>query len=761
MTQASLRLLLLLIAFSPSIFTWSFAIHIPKNNNLLSTSMSTTNKSMNSINHTNESDNGATKDGSHRLANETEMKEQIVASIQNLASRSSAVKTLTLQEQLQIIQEISERLRSKSWSYGDAKKQILLADYESALLQMGPPPIPPPTSSDTASSSSYMRTRHSRESEKCRAYSDMTWVYSLVGALDTHEQRIEYELQKQKEQQNYTFRSRKSTPTLIKRVQPLFPEKDTIGSIEKNNIYIHGPSSLPFMLHNFEVWTQPPPLQQQDPVNSASAVIDVGEKTGLLDDSNQSHNENVAAEEDGGISLILGAGNQSFIGILDILHCLFTHPHKPILFKHHPLRPYLFHPYMELLKPLFDRNLLCQIQDHGKEHTQFLLKQKEVTHVHLTGALSTSNIITNIFHETRPHLSKQNVINKITSELGCASPILITPSKHYTKHQLRTCAKNIVTGKKMNAGSNCLMSQVIILSTDWEQKELFRTLLKQEMMNTPTDPSYYPGSLRRVKEFVEEYHPDNVQQICGPFVIRSKSYSKDDVNFVDDNEHHPYLIECGVVGSKDYNDYALQNEIFGPVLAIVELPQTLPATYKHDDDTYDGEQQLHQQPQQSSNVKTEQEDDTGIEFLVNSALPFVNNKKNIFGSLSCVLMHPTKSSLFSYHEYQQLIKQRVISQLNYGTVNVNTNSLVGYSAMTLGGQWGAHAKDLKRHSGRGYIGNSFMLQNVEKTVVYGRSLSFPFTLLQKRNLLPAFCLDTVTNLMLMLSKYKRVRRLFF
>jgi hypothetical protein len=82
--------------------------------------------------------------------------------------------------------------------------------------------------------------------------------------------------------------------------------------------------------------------------------------------------------------------------------------------------------------------------------------------------------------------------------------------------------------------------------------------------------------------------------------------------------------------------------------------------------------------------------------------------------------------------------------------------------MVFGRQWSVHDKEFKRHSSHRYIGHSFMLQNVEKTVVYGRSFpSFPFPLFQKKNFLSAFGFDTLTNSMWMLFRYKRVRRYLF
>ena len=368
-----------------------------------------------------------------------------------------------------------------------------------------------------------------------------------------------------------------------------------------------------------------------------------------------------------------------------------------------------------------------------------LLAQKEITHVHLTGAKTTSDVIKKVYGESRSHLSSEDIKARVTSELGCATPVIISPGK-YSKTEMKNCARNIVTGKKMFSGSNCLGSQVIVLSQSWNQKDEFRTVLKEELKLTYTDPSYYPGSLDRVKQFISKYDANNVEQIRGTMIPRSR-YHNEKMEYSEkelqswSNDHHTYIIECGVVGTDGFNSYAIDNEIFGPILAIVEVP--------------DNNDKI-------TNIRRHESPD--IQYLTNSAVPFVNDK--IFGTLSCQLMYPTrKNSLFtSYKKMETQIKQHVISKLNYGTVTVNTYALAGYSPLGFGGQWGAHLKDKEGHSGNGYVGNGYGLRNVDKTVVYGARLSLPI-LLSKRYLLPALVMDLASNLVVWQSRVQSLIKL--
>ena len=611
----------------------------------------------------------------------------------------------TIEEQLQIIDEIKQKLRSKSWLYADKDKQILFTDYEMALYQMGPQPQPS------------RKINHSSDTKTHVALSQFSVINTVMGTLDVYTKQLKYELDKE----NNKGCMKKNVPPLIRNVRPLFSmnSSSTRSSLLDTDINIHGPVSLPFLLNRFEVWTKENNDETSNDENNPNRT----------ECNDENHDSN------GGVCLVLGAGNQSCISMLDILHCIFIHPRKPVLFKHHPLRFQSLHlPFQEIFEPLIKRNLLYSIGDRGVEFTQFLLSQKEITNVHITGAFSTSQTVTDIYSKSRPKLSKQEVKSRITTELGCVSPVIITPSSRYSVRELKNCVKHIVMSKKIYGGSNCCMAQVIILSNEWEQKDLFRKLLVEEMTNSKTEPCYYPGVLDRVNDFIRNYDVQNVKQIDAPVMKRSKFCDshgqKEEENYVSNaSKSHPYLIECGVVGLEDYNDYMLQREIFGPVLGILEIKGTL------------GDNQ----PNHG--------DDTGIDFLENSVVPFVNNKKNIFGTLSCLLIHPTKSP-YSYKTYQNMIKQNVIAKLHYGTVVVNSNVLFGYAAMAQGGQWGAHWKDYGEQSGRGYLGNGFKLKNVEKTVVYGRSLLFPFVLLQKSNMLPAFCFKALNNLILFLSKFQ-------
>ncbi len=171
------------------------------------------------------------------------MKEEILLfHIPRLAAQSAAVNNLSHKEQLQIIDEIKQQLRSKSWMYADVDKKIRYGDYESALLQLGPKP-----SFDTKGN--YRKIKYSRDADVYRAFSEFNLAYCLLGILDAYSQRLKYDLQKLNKKSTSWI-----TPTLFSRVSPL--SQNWGYNNDPNSILVHGRVPIPFLFNSFEVWTK-------------------------------------------------------------------------------------------------------------------------------------------------------------------------------------------------------------------------------------------------------------------------------------------------------------------------------------------------------------------------------------------------------------------------------------------------------------------------------------------------------------------------
>ena len=291
----------------------------------------------------------------------------------------------------------------------------------------------------------------------------------------------------------------------------------------------------------------------------------------------------------------------------------------------------------------------------------------------------------------------------ISSELGCVTPWIIAPGS-YTPAELKNLAKSIVTSKKFDAGCNCLCAQAIVLPEGWDQKHQFRSILKAEFESAPTDPLYYPGSSRRCAGMVDHYKKlgaDRVYETTSHFSAEGGGGNPNKACA----KMHPALVECGVLGQDGYDGLALMQEAFGPILGLVEIPG----------DTENAE-----------------------EYLLQAAIPFVNDKDRIFGSLSCSLIVPDGLA------QSESALRKAIAPLLYGTVAVNCWSVFGYSAMCNGAVWRGHAREPLRQSGNGFIGNHFEIPHAEKTVVYGTPLSRA-PLIDKKKPPPAVVLDAMSE----------------
>lgn len=451
----------------------------------------------------------------------------------------------------------------------------------------------------------------------------------------------------------------------------LLSKKRNVGGDE-----VYGPVNLSSTLpgNTFEVWTSP------------------------SDDKEWKEDDNEGFSCGAGqVAVVLGAGNQSMLTIIDVLDNALRH-RRPVIVKHHPLRPWLAAPYAILLEPLSKRGYFSQCEDVSIEVTKSLLSHPAVKHVHITGAFSTAKAVEDILQKANPNLSSPEIRSMVTSELGCATPQIIDDGD-YTDLELTHVALMIACGKKTNGGSNCLSPQVVLLPKQWKQKNLFREKLMEELKRQPTTPCYYPGSVDRKKILVEacEQFGSKCTTIVAPSVSKETKVSEDD---------QVVVVECGTPGEEGYNSQPLLTEAFGPLLAIVELGS---------------------------------EQDENDVYLANVVVPFLNNKENIFGSLSCSVFTPASKGS---HEREDL--QKVLSTLNYGTVAVNQMNLFGYTASAKGGIWGGHSLETIGQSGNGNIGDLFGIigNNTAKVVVYGPPLESK-PVLDNANPPPPIVLDIV------------------
>jgi acyl-CoA reductase-like NAD-dependent aldehyde dehydrogenase len=208
----------------------------------------------------------------------------------------------------------------------------------------------------------------------------------------------------------------------------------------------------------------------------------------------------IPAAGDGGIGLVLGAGNITSIPVLDVLYELLAHD-RVVLLKVNPTQDALVPVFEKALAPLIAPGLLRIVRGAG-DVGAFLTAHDAFAHVHITGSAPTFDAIVwgtgpqakRRKRENRPRLKKP-----ITAELGGVSPVIVVPGE-WSAEDLRFQAEHVATMRLQNCGHNCIAGQVVILSSDWAQKDQFLIELRRAYALAPERPIWYPRSDERMAQ---------------------------------------------------------------------------------------------------------------------------------------------------------------------------------------------------------------------------------------------------------------------
>jgi acyl-CoA reductase-like NAD-dependent aldehyde dehydrogenase len=385
-----------------------------------------------------------------------------------------------------------------------------------------------------------------------------------------------------------------------------------------------------------------------------------------------------------GVGVVLGAGNQTPVAALDILHVLVT-MNKVVCCKMNPVNeimgPYLRRAFM----PLVQNGFLEFVYGGGKEGA-IVCNHPQVSAVHLTGSEATYNAI--VWQGKQPKKGVQPPFTKpVDAELGCITPYIIVPGK-WSRTDLEYHAETVITGLTQNSGHNCLKAEILVTDKAWPQRELFLTILRERLAATPTRVGYYPGTGRKAAAFKKTF-PD-AEEIGG----KTKEDANGDLVAIDqrDERRLPWLLKLGLTPEQAIGDV----ENWCGVLQEVEIPDTQnnPATF------------------------------------LDEAVKFAN--ETCWGTLSCVVIaHPaTQKSIHKQFE-------AAIESLKYGTICINVPGSLGFGVTKLawGGWPGSSPDDIG--SGSCKVHNTLLYDHVEKSVLRGawRAVpSHPFWLTSNRNI---------------------------
>ncbi|MGK7394285.1 MAG: aldehyde dehydrogenase family protein [Candidatus Cyclobacteriaceae bacterium M3_2C_046] len=252
--------------------------------------------------------------------------------------------------------------------------------------------------------------------------------------------------------------------------------------------------------------------------------------------------------KEGGVVLVLGAGNVVSIPVLDIMHKLYVEG-QVVIMKMNPVNDYAGHILEKVMAPFIKRGFLRLIYG-GQEEGEYLVAHPKVDSIHLTGSLKTHDAI--VYGSGQEGLkNKQNhrpVLKKpVTSELGGVGPVIVLPGK-WSQEDLRYQAENIVSMKMYNDGFICVAAQILIIPEKWDQKDELLDQIRVVLSELPARYAYYPGVKERYLKAIDGH--DQVESFNG------------DV---------PATLITDLDPQND-QEYLFREEVFAPVYGVVCLP---------------------------------------------------------------------------------------------------------------------------------------------------------------------------------------------
>lgn len=181
----------------------------------------------------------------------------------------------------------------------------------------------------------------------------------------------------------------------------------------------------------------------------------------------------------GGVAVVLGAGNVTGLSVADAVCQIFEHG-RAALVKLHPLHEPLVDVFTRGLAPLVEADLLAFVVGDAAV-ARAAVAAPAATHVHLTGGRIAFDAL--VATTSKP----------LTCELGNVTPWFVVPGR-YTAAQLRFQADTIAASIAHNTSFNCIATKLVVTCRSWDQRGDFLALVQRRLASLPGRPAWYPGS---------------------------------------------------------------------------------------------------------------------------------------------------------------------------------------------------------------------------------------------------------------------------
>jgi aldehyde dehydrogenase (NAD(P)+) len=370
-------------------------------------------------------------------------------------------------------------------------------------------------------------------------------------------------------------------------------------------------------------------------------------------------------KREGKVSLVLGAGNVASIPPMDVLYKMFVEG-KVCLLKMNPVNAHVG-PFIErAFVDAIDRGLVAVAYGAG-DVGSYLCSHPLVDEIHITGSDKTHDLI--IWGppgaEREARKKRKDPINKkeITSELGNVSPVIVVPGP-YSDAEIAFQGDSIGAAICNNGSFNCNSAKLLVQARGWDGREKLRRSIGASLARTPVRKAYYPGAEQRWKDFVDSHQ--NVELF---------------------GADEPGTLKWAIIPDVDpekRDDKSFNVEPWCSVLSETAIGSTDPVAF------------------------------------LEEAVKFCNDR--VWGTLSAtIVVHPQSMK----DPKVAAAVDKAIQELRYGAVALNHWPALAYAFCTT--PWGGHPSSTLEdiQSGRGWVHNTFMLENIEKCVVRGPLVAKP------------------------------------
>lgn len=239
-----------------------------------------------------------------------------------------------------------------------------------------------------------------------------------------------------------------------------------------------------------------------------------------------------------GLTLVISPWNYPFLlAINPIVNAISSG--NTVILKTSKKSSYTSKIIKKLLDESFDRAFIYCVDNEKVSHDELLSYKYD--HIFFTGSQKVGKIIMKKASEN---------LTKVTLELGGKSPCIVDESAN-----LKFTAKRIIWGKLLNSGQTCVAPDYLLVHKD-VKKELLR-LMKQTILEFYGDRALenpdYPriidkNSFERLINLMEG------QNIYTGGLYNSKTLK----------------IEPTIIDDVDFSNKIMQEEIFGPILPVIE-----------------------------------------------------------------------------------------------------------------------------------------------------------------------------------------------